>query len=239
MFCNFCGSEINDQLQVCPQCGANVANIKSKKKPVFKKWWFWIIIVVAVVVILGSLGGGKSENIDAGEDNTIETSDNASAEATDNSGDDNNIVAESIWEKRFYVDDFDEPTDEWYITTECMGVFSNSATTDSKLTCVVLYDAVNVAFVLYEYNRYQVKNYYSYSVEYTITTRSNKGEHTFTGYAYSDGDRVTVKESDVEKIKDVLMNDGEIKIYICETKNPISNYLFEVESGNLKDLLNE
>ena len=40
-----------------------------------------------------------------------------------------------IWEKRAYVDEFDLPTDEYYISNKepIVGKFSNSATTDSPL----------------------------------------------------------------------------------------------------------
>ena len=45
-----------------------------------------------------------------------------------------------IWEKRAYVDEFDLPTDEYYISNKepIVGKFSNSATTDSPL-CVYIY----------------------------------------------------------------------------------------------------
>ncbi len=141
------------------------------------------------------------------------------------------------WTKDYYVDDFDEPTDEWFISTSFAGTFSNSATNDSNLSGYVLVDAENVAFILYEYNRNQVKNVYSSAKEYTLVARSDAGEQTFKGYVYSEGDRVVVEENSVGAMKELLKNGGEIKFYVYETENSVTNYLFKVQSGNLKDLL--
>ena len=52
-------------------------------------------------------------------------------------------AAPGIWSVNYYVDDFQQPTDEWYITanTSFSGTFSNSATTNSKLAVQVAVDA--------------------------------------------------------------------------------------------------
>lgn len=146
-------------------------------------------------------------------------------------------IKEENWTKEYYVDEFNEPTDEWFISSSFLGTFSNSATNNSALSGYVLVDAENVAFILYEYNRNQVKNIYSHAEAYTIVARSDKGEQTFNGCIYSEGDRIVVEENSVGKMKDLLKNGGEIKFYIYETDNSVTNYLFKVQSSNLKDLL--
>ena len=45
-----------------------------------------------------------------------------------------------LWSKSYFVDEFEQPTDEWFVynTTKFLGKFSNSATTDSSLTADVV-----------------------------------------------------------------------------------------------------
>lgn len=180
-----------------------------------------------------------------GEKGTVETLEAAqssehTAEVTtgkeDNSEEENTIP--KTWEKSFYVDDFDEPTDEWFISTSFMGTFSNSATTDSSLSGYVLIDEENVSFILYEYNRSQVKNTYSRNKAYTITAKAEDGSTTeYSGCVWSQGDRVVVSDEDKAAIIELMKNGGKIKFYIYETDNSVTNYLFTVKSNNLKDLL--
>lgn len=65
------------------------------------------------------------------------------------------------WRIDYSVDDFNQPTDEWYITEDeyLVGTFSNSATTNSELYANVMVDLDdNVMIFLYEYGSRQVKN---------------------------------------------------------------------------------
>ena len=50
--------------------------------------------------------------------------------------------AAGIWQFTYYVDEFRMPTDQGYIRNAepIEGIFSNSATTDSKLDVVILLD---------------------------------------------------------------------------------------------------
>lgn len=62
------------------------------------------------------------------------------------------------WEFRHYVDEFNEPTDKWYVTTTTTGTFSNTATTNSEVTAVMIIDEQNIAIMLNEYGHFPVTN---------------------------------------------------------------------------------
>lgn len=191
-----------------------------------------IIMLLSMVFCLTACG--VKTDTTTTESSNIETT---SVEQNDETAESTTSTEEENWTKEYYVDDFNEPTDEWYISSSFLGTFSNSATNNSALSGYVLVDAENVAFILYEYNRNQVKNVYSHAEAYTIVARSDKGEQTFNGCIYSEGDRIVVEKNSVEKMKDLLKNGGEIKFYIYETDNSVTNYLFKLQSSNLKDLL--
>jgi len=191
------------------------------------------VMVLSMVIGLSACGLINSSSTETSSvDQSIESSDTLSSEATSSTS-----TSAGSWAKEFYVDEFNEPTDEWYAYYNFSGTFSNSATNNSKLSGYVLVDNADVCFVLYEYGRNQVKNIYSDAEEYTIVARSDSGEQTFTGYVYSEGDRLAVAESSVGKMKELLKSGGTIKFYIYETDNSVTNYLFQVESDNLKDLI--
>ncbi len=98
------------------------------------------------------------------------------------------------WGKYYFVDEFDDPTSEWYIglKANAIGTFSNSATTDSKLEVYILYGQTNsypdLSFggsglgtnyfniFLYEYGSHQVKNSSTYYVDdYVMKIKTESG----------------------------------------------------------------
>lgn len=211
--CKSCGNEIASNAKTCPNCGAK------NSKPIFKKWWFWLIIVLLIGGILGS----STENNDdvAADDNTT-----------------SEIANYETWKKSFYVDEFDEPTDEWFVSREFTGTFSNSAATNSPLSGQLVIDSEKISIFLFKYYKNQVKNPYSFSQKYEISVRLENGNtKEFIGSMHSDSDRILVTGSSVEPLKELLKNGGKIKFYICEADNDITNYLFEISSDNLKSMI--
>ena len=63
------------------------------------------------------------------------------------------------WELKYYVDEFKEPTEEWYITNSepFWGEFSNTATEGSEVTVNLLIDQEVLSIVLYEYGKYSLQ----------------------------------------------------------------------------------
>lgn len=144
------------------------------------------------------------------------------------------------WVLRYYVDEFDQPTSDWYITNSELitGKFSNSATTDSKLSVKVLIDAQDVCFVLYEYGSHQVKNSYSKNKYFDIKMRDVNGkEHTMQGGIVSGGDRVAFLSKDIPTVLNALKQEGTVMFYLVEDEYTTSTYLFSVETSNLGELL--
>lgn len=141
-----------------------------------------------------------------------------------------------MFERGYYVDEFRQPTAEGYVATRQLisGTFSNSATTDALLNAEIVADETDVAFFLYEYGRYQVKNPSSYYVdEYQIIIKTSDGtKHTVTGTVYCGGDRVLVDSKYVQNVLDILKSGKRISVYIAEKNNGTTSYLFEVSTSN-------
>ena len=143
-----------------------------------------------------------------------------------------------IWKIEHYVNEFNEQTYREYITTDdkLSGTFSNSATTDSTLKADILVDSTGVSFVLYEYGDRRVKSSistgYSISVKYGIHKENVSGELS--------NDRINIYgDSKNQTIIHALSSGETVYFYIEETKHPITNYSFSVESSNFKDKYTE
>ena len=150
-----------------------------------------------------------------------------------------------LWSVNYYVDDFQQPTEEWYITNETSftGTFSNSATTNSKLLVQVAVDEFEgegnrVAFFLYEYGRNQVKNSSTnYVDEYTITMRGADGTDTsLSGTVYCGGDRLFIDDKYVDTVLNAMKGEGTLSFHIVEDEHTTTSYLFSMETDNFGSL---
>ncbi len=141
-------------------------------------------------------------------------------------------LAAEIWESAFYVDEFNNPTNQAYIrnTDVFVGTFSNSATTNSKLYARILIDAEDIAIKLWEYGSLEV-NAYS-TTYYDITLLDDNGNKHYTnGTMYKNGERIYFKDWTFASL---LQQNQKLKVYIVEDSKYgyNSSYLFEVENGN-------
>lgn len=149
------------------------------------------------------------------------------------------VLAEEsgIWEERQYVDEFELPTGDTYVSNKypIVGKFSNSATTDSSLEVYLFYDEgqindfLDIGSVwlrLIEYGSYIVKNSYSKSQEYTVSLMDPQGvKYSLTGIMYSGSDRLTFNVEDSETIIKALCQDGLVRFAIQDQN---SKYLFNI-----------
>lgn len=147
------------------------------------------------------------------------------------------------WRIDYYVDDFNQPTDEWYITEDeyLVGTFSNSATTNSKLYANVMVDLDdNVMIFLYEYGSRQVKNSSErYWDEYNITMRTPDGaDHKITGTMYCGDDRVNVDDAYIDEVLTALKGEGNVMFRIENADRTVESYLIEVATSNFAELYN-
>lgn len=180
----------------------------------------------------GTVAGGDGEAAPAG------------GEAGDAGGeaDGSAPAAEGIWAVDYYVDDFEQPTDEWYITTNnsVEGNFSNSATTKSRLNAQIAVDkdeetgGDRVAIFLWEYGRIMVKNSSEQTVdEYNIIMRTADGsDHDLTGTMYCGGDRLFIDDSYVGDVIAALKESGTVSFRIVDANMTTSTYLFSIETSN-------
>ena len=196
-----------------------------------------MLAVIALLCLMLNLAGCVTTKTVTTESSSSDFFDGASSSTAVTSSE---PVVKEVWHLDYYVDEFDEKTDEWYVTNKeyIVGTFSNSATTDSRLYVQVLVDAENVAFMLYEYGNHVVKNSFSRSENYSITMKTSSGKkYELDGYIASGGDRVIVEDSDESKIVKALKGDGTISFYIYESDRSVSNYLFKVETSNFSKLI--
>ena len=159
------------------------------------------------------------------------------------------------WGKYFFTDEFNDPTDEWYIGMKAntVGTFSNSATTDSKLEVYILYGQTNdypdlpfggtglgtdyFNIFLYEYGRNLVKNSSSYYVdEYDITMKTADGtKHNLTGTIYCGGDRLYIDDAYKTRVLEALKSGENVSFYIVESERTTTTYLFSVATSNFAE----
>lgn len=171
--------------------------------------------------------------------------DNNDDYTTQNGTEENEELDEELdeeWILKYYVDEFNQPTNEWYVTSKYLftGVFSNSATTNSLLYANIMVDADGTSIVLYEYGKNRVKDYSE--TTYNILVRdSNGNDYEFRGVMYSGSDRIRLSNgfvNDLESGKFIeLLKSGDLQIVIYDKKYAMSKYSFTVESSNFSELI--
>lgn len=150
-------------------------------------------------------------------------------------------ASESVWEKRYYVDEFDQPTDDYYICAIIDGTFSNSATTNADLGVVLFLDKDGLRIRLVEYRSSYVKGYRSNGASYTATVLMPSGEKTKMSCHLDYGsDRLRFNDKANEMLLEALREEKDIKVRIDE-EDGISSYLFTIPGakgfGDLYDSL--
>ncbi len=141
-----------------------------------------------------------------------------------------------VWKVGYYVDEFEEPTQEAYVQTNVVGKFSNSATTNSDLRVNIIMDADGVRLDLYEYARnHPTKG------EGTVNFKARDAEGNILEFTTYNGDSganfVSTKfENDVRAL---LLKGGVIKFIATAGKYSKSEYNFEVDASYLQNALDE
>ena len=146
---------------------------------------------------------------------------------------------EKIWEKRYFVDEFNQPTDTSYIVNSdpFVGTFSNSATTDSELCVDIIIESDEgewlFGIALYEYGNMLVKNPYSTFKFYNIVIKDDDGnKHESDGMMLPNSDNILFYE---DYVLEALKKGEDLAFYICEKEQPITNYLFTIKGSNFNE----
>lgn len=193
-----------------------------------------LLLCIVMVFSLAACSGSVTtvDNTDSGDDGF----DSAVDESTTTT----ETPKKEDWVLKYYVDEFDQPTSDWYITNSELitGKFSNSATTNSALSVRVLIDRGDICFMLYEYGRSQVKNSYSKNRYYDIRMKDANGvEHELEGGIVAGGDRIALLESSRQKVLSAFKQSGTVSFYMVQSDRTTTNYLFSLETSNLGELL--
>ncbi|MCT7466253.1 hypothetical protein N5T78_06655 [Aliarcobacter cryaerophilus] len=152
-----------------------------------------------------------------------------------------NLNNTGMWEVKYYVDQFGEPTKNYYITNKnpINGYFSNSATRNSELKVEFLNDEYDVAIQLYEYAGNNPVKAYS-SEDYTIYVKDKDGEtYILDGWMGTGSDRLIFSnipsKASNKIVKNVLMKGGTIQFRIVENKYGLSKYSFTLTNADWYD----
>lgn len=208
--------------------------IMNKKK--HSTSWYIVVafIILAVFGFIISIGN-SSKNTASSEVEATKSSEEPTFVTIDS-------PQKSVWRYGYFVDEFGDVTQEEYlVTSNFYGSFSNSATNNSSLKWNFLVTRDYVAFILYEYDKYQVKGYSSLPTSYQVNIK--KEDETVVSFkAKNANDRIKISNSNDYQMFLSILNEGKkIKISIIETGTPTSYNLgsldcvdFAEEFKNLK-----
>ena len=132
------------------------------------------------------------------------------------------------WELRAYQDEFGEKGSQKYLLLMGSGVFSNSATTNSRMTAILYMDKDDFSFKLIEYDSSVVKSDHSY----TYRIKDSEGDvYEMTLYnSDSSGQMSTWGSEHMKKMEEILSKGGIITVSVRE-RNAYSTpdtYLFKL-----------
>jgi len=148
-------------------------------------------------------------------------------------------ASSGTWGIKFYIDEFQQPTSDKYISTKDLvrGTFSNSATTNSALSILFIIDADSLAIALNEYGSSRVKNSSSSNyVTYNITLLTvDKNKLNVKGTMRPGSDRINISGEDKDAVISALSKQGGVSFYIVQSDRTTTTYLFSVETDNFAE----
>jgi hypothetical protein len=140
-----------------------------------------------------------------------------------------------MWEKRYYVDMFKNPTDIPYITPAHFihGTFNNSVATNEDLGIDFVIDSKTVKMYIYEYGYAQVKNtkkdttYY-----YDMFIQDESGNQTRIIWDLKPGeDKLYLhKEEDMATFINLLKDNLKLSFYMSIEGSSFDEYYFSIEN---------
>lgn len=182
------------------------------------------LLILAVLCTLCACGDNPATDSSA----TTNTTDTTSVETDTTLSEE----PDGIWVTKNYVDEFNDPTYQQYISTNTLlsGTFSNTATTNSKLQAKILVDSVHCSIMLFEYGNKQVKS--NVDDEYKISIKY--GYKKTDVYGTMNADRIQIY-TDKSEVIQALSSGETVTFYIVKSKSKTTTYMFSVESSNFAD----
>ena len=123
-------------------------------------------------------------------------------------------AVKGLWEQKYYLDEFQNPTDKAYISNAAhfKGTFSNSAANDEKLDAVVYVENNLVSISLLEYGRSLVTGWLTDGEVYTVNVLSGTGESiAMSGMLYKSATGILLNDYSTAFI-DLLKTGQELKV---------------------------
>ena len=138
------------------------------------------------------------------------------------------VTAYSQWEIGNYVDDFGEETGEIFAHQTVMGVFSNSATTNTKCAYFLEHnkDEEVLAISIYPYGRNSKESFYDDTFQ-DVKIKKPSGE-VVTIEAFCFDGMIYFSEEEYVQLMDALKERGEYKVAMkYNTDDTHSSYRFK------------
>lgn len=142
------------------------------------------------------------------------------------------------WILKAYVDEFDLPTDDYFIVndTPFSGTFSNSATTGSDLLSFIFYEPYEttdyISIRLFEYGRSRVNNPYSSTQDYDIILMDKDGNKSYlSGSMYSQDSDIDIDSYDSQVIINALKKGGTVRFAITESDDSLTKYIITIDDA--------
>ena len=126
------------------------------------------------------------------------------------------LSSSAQWTHKYFVDEFGDKTEDSYIVSTCTGTFSNSATSNSKLSvnCMVeIEDSVpRIRFNLFEYGNRMVKDFGGQN----IVVKIKLSDGTIESFKlYGNGQYATLGVDNSIKLIEILKRESKpLKVYI-------------------------
>lgn len=220
-----------------------------------------ILCTLLMCLLLGSFIGCNAKEVNAAVKETVEPTIEPTAVPTEiptatPTAKPTATPKQTYWKKVYLVDEFNESTSEWCISAEFDGTFSNSATSQSKLTAVVFFDRkMNASFEtlvggapafairLYEYGKYAAHfSSYYYMDDVTIKVKIDGKVTTGNPWGFNDDLMYftwTEKSSEevTKAILTALDTGKEVSVVIEDNKyGTPSTYRFTMKPDGLEDI---
>lgn len=145
-------------------------------------------------------------------------------------------IKTGAWELKNYSDDFGEETSNKYLVLMGNGFFSNSATSNSKLTVVFFYDKDSFSFRLFEYGSSPVKD--DDSAYYTRIKDSEGVVHEFRLWNSGQSGQIgpmSLSGDDYKKMTQILEKGGSITVLMHYSHYGQSDYQFKLDVDGFKN----
>lgn len=142
------------------------------------------------------------------------------------------------WKIKNYSDDFGEPTDNKYLVLMGDGIFSNSATSNSRLQVVFFIDGDSFSFRLFEYGSSPVKD-----DDHAYVTRIKDSEgvvHEFRLWNSGQSGQIgtmSLSPADYNEIVDILKKGGEVIVTMKYSSYSDSDYRFKLDVDGFENAI--